>query len=148
MNRKSFIKNCGFACLGATAAATLLQSCAPAKISSGNIAGDYLIVSLQDFDLKSGEGKYYKKYLVVQNDLLKYPICVYRLNENEYTALWMRCTHQGAELQVFGDKLQCPAHGSEFTNKGDIQNGPADTMLRTFPVTIEKNHLKISLKAA
>jgi Rieske Fe-S protein len=148
MNRKSFLKNCGFACLGGGAAATFLQSCAPAKISSGNISRDYLIVSLKDFDMKSGEGKYFKKYLVVQNDLLKYPICVYRLNENEYTALWMRCTHQGAELQVFGDKLQCPAHGSEFTNKGDIQNGPADTMLRTFPVIIEKNQLKISLKAA
>jgi Rieske Fe-S protein len=59
----------------------------------------------------------------------------------------MRCTHQGAELQVFGDKLQCPAHGSEFSSKGAVQNGPADNTLRTFPVTIEKNQLKISLKA-
>ena len=59
----------------------------------------------------------------------------------------MQCTHQGAELQVFGDKLQCPAHGSEFTNKGIVQSGPAETKLRSFPVIIEANQLKISLKA-
>jgi Rieske Fe-S protein len=59
----------------------------------------------------------------------------------------MRCTHQGTELQVFGDKLQCPAHGSEFNSKGGVQNGPADTTLRTFPVEIKNNLLHISLKA-
>ncbi|WP_163599017.1 ubiquinol-cytochrome c reductase iron-sulfur subunit, partial [Klebsiella pneumoniae] len=42
---------------------------------------------------------------------------------------------------------QCPAHGSEFTNSGTVQGGPADRKLRTFPVTIEANKLKISLKA-
>jgi Rieske Fe-S protein len=83
----------------------------------------------------------------VQHDQLQYPICVYRLSENEYTALWMSCTHQGTELQVFGDKLQCPAHGSEFSNRGDIQNGPADKSLRIFPVKVETNQLLISLKA-
>jgi Rieske Fe-S protein len=59
----------------------------------------------------------------------------------------MRCTHQGTELQVFGDKLQCPAHGSEFNNSGAVQNGPADIKLRTFPVTLDNHQLKISLKA-
>jgi len=58
----------------------------------------------------------------------------------------MRCPHQGEELQVFGDRLECPAHGSEFNNKGIVQNGPADSNLRTFPVTIINNQLNISLK--
>lgn len=147
MDRKDFIKNCGFACMGGAAITALLQSCATTKIMSGKITGDDLIVPLSDFETKAGNEKHYKKYVVVQNDILQYPICVYRINENEYTALWMQCTHQGAELQVFGDKLQCPAHGSEFTNIGAVQSGPADKKLRTFPVTIEANQLKISLKA-
>ncbi|OSZ77175.1 hypothetical protein CAP36_12230 [Chitinophagaceae bacterium IBVUCB2] len=147
MDRKNFIKSCGFACIGGTAMAAVFQSCTSAKILSGQIAGDDLIVPFTDFETRAGNEKHFKKYIVVQNDLLQYPICVYRFNENEYTALWMRCTHQGAELQVFGDKLQCPAHGSEFSSKGAVQNGPADNTLRTFPVTIEKNQLKISLKA-
>jgi Rieske Fe-S protein len=142
MNRKEFIQHCGFACLGTI----VLQSCGTAKELSGTISGDDLVVSLADFETMAGKEKHFKKYIVVQNERLKHPICIYRFNENEYTALWMRCTHQGAELQVFGDKLQCPAHGSEFNNKGDIQNGPAAVALRSFPVSIDRDQLKISLK--
>lgn len=147
MNRKNFIKSCGFACIGGTAMIAAFQSCTSVKILNGQISGDDLIVPVTDFETRAGNERHFKKYIVLQNDLLQYPICLYRFNENQYTALWMRCTHQGAELQVFGDKLQCPAHGSEFSNKGTVQNGPADIVLRTFLVTIEKNHLKISLKA-
>lgn len=147
MDRKDFIKTCGFACLGGAAITTVLQGCTSTKIMSGKITGDDLIVPISDFETRAGNETHYKKYIVVQNEILKYPICVYRNNESEYTALWMRCTHQGAELQVFGDKLQCPAHGSEFNNKGGVQNGPADIKLRTFAIIIENNQLKISLKA-
>ena len=147
MDRKDFIKSCGYACMGGAAITTFLQGCTAAKILDGKIAGDDLIVPLADFQTKAGNEKHYKKYVVVRNEILQYPICVYRHNENEYSALWMRCTHQGAELQVFGDKLQCPAHGSEFGNKGEVQNGPADNKLRTFTVIIDQNQLKISLKA-
>jgi Rieske Fe-S protein len=48
---------------------------------------------------------------------------------------------------VFGDKLQCPAHGSEFNQAGAVTTGPAENSLRTFPVIVEANQLKISLKA-
>jgi Rieske Fe-S protein len=90
---------------------------------------------------------FFKKYVIIQNDILKFPICVYRINENQYSALWMRCTHQGTELQVFGEKLQCPAHGSEFDNTGAVQSGPAELNLRTFKVSPVEKQLRISLKA-
>ena len=147
MDRKDFIKNCGFACVGGIGMTGLLQSCTSTKQLSGKITGNDIIVPVRDFETRNGKNIYFKKYLVIHNVILQYPICVYRFNENEYAALWMRCTHQGTELQVFGDKLQCPAHGSEFDNRGGIQNGPADAKLRTFPVTIERDQIKISLKA-
>jgi Rieske Fe-S protein len=144
MERKEFIKVCGFACLGGSfLTSMILESCSSAKIISGNISDSDLIVPISSFLTKDNS---YRKYIVVHHEKLSYPVCVYRFNENEYSALFMRCTHQGAELQVFGDKLQCPAHGSEFNDKGLVQNGPADTNLRTFPVTIQKNQLNISLK--
>ncbi|CAN5624805.1 Rieske (2Fe-2S) protein [soil metagenome] len=143
MNRKIFIKNCGFACVGG-AITLLFPGCSTvSKIVNGKIIADDLVVEVADF--KNSKGRY-KNYLIVEHDILRYPVCVYRFDENNYSALFMRCTHQGAELQVFGDKLQCPAHGSEFNNHGTMQNGPADTNLRTFPVTIENKQLKISLK--
>jgi len=95
MDRKEFIKNCGFACLGG---ATLLQSCSSSKLLSGKIAGDDIIIAVSDFETRNGKNIYFKKYIVVQNEILQYPICIYRKNESEYTALWMRCTHQGTEL--------------------------------------------------
>ena len=58
----------------------------------------------------------------------------------------MKCAHQGAELQASGDVLQCPAHGSEFNNKGIVTNGPASTNLRTFTVTVTNNELFIDLR--
>ena len=147
MDRKKFIKTCVYTCMCGSVLSTVLQSCTASKILSGNIIGDNLIVALKDFEANSDNDKQYKKYVIVQNELLQFPICVYRFNENEYHALWMRCTHQGNELQVFGDKLQCPAHGSEFDNTGIVRNGPADRSLRTFPVTVNNKQLKISLKA-
>jgi len=147
MDRKNFIKSCGLACVGAIGMTTLLQGCNTTKILSGKIIADDLVVPISDFETRNGSNTYFKKYIVVHNDMLQYPICVYRINEKEYSALWMQCTHQGTELQVFGDRLQCPAHGSEFDNRGGAQTGPADKKLRTFPISIEKDQIKISLKA-
>jgi len=147
MNRKAFIKSCGLACVGGAGMAAVMQGCSSTKILSGKINADDLVVSISDFETRNGNNTYFKKYIVVHNEILQYPICIYRFSENEYAALWMRCTHQGTELQVFGDKLQCPAHGSEFDHAGLVQNGPADIKLRSFPVTVEKTQIKISLKS-
>lgn len=121
----------------------MLESCSNTKTISGTIVDSDLVVPLSAFLTKGNE---YRKYVVVHHDKLKYPICVYRFSADQYSALLMRCPHQGAELQVFGDRLQCPAHGSEFSDKGAVQNGPADTNLRTFPITINNNQINISLK--
>jgi nitrite reductase/ring-hydroxylating ferredoxin subunit len=143
MERKEFIRSCGYACLGGTLLGSILAACKSASMISGSIVSSDLIVPVASFLKKD---KTWRQYVVVHNEQLDYPVCVYRLSADQYTALFMRCPHQGAELQVFGDKLQCPAHGSEFSNKGVVENGPADTNLRTFPVTIQNEQIKISLK--
>lgn len=146
MNRKDFLKQCGLGCLGVAGMATALTGCST-KLFAGKIEGDELIVPLKDFETHAGKETHYKKYIVVYNEQLQHPICVYRFSGADYSALWMQCTHQGAELQVFGDKLQCPAHGSEFSSTGEVQNGPADKKLRSFPITMATDHIRISLKA-
>lgn len=146
MDRRKFITTGCINCISGGLMLSLLDSCSTAKISTATILGSDMIVLMTDFEINKGDAKEFKKYLVVQNDKLQYPVCIYRFDENNYQALWMRCTHQGTELQVFGDKLQCPAHGSEFSNHGKVENGPASTSLRTFPVTITNDQLKISLK--
>ena len=142
MERKEFIKTCGFACLGGLFLGSVLEGCSGSKIIAGTMDQSGLLVPLSAF----ARGSSYRKYIVVTHEKLQYPVCVYRLAGQQYSALLMRCTHQGAELQVFGDRLECPAHGSQFDNTGRVKNGPADTNLRTFPVTVQNNTIHISLK--
>lgn len=146
MNRRKFLSATCLGCMSGGVMVSLLESCGTSKMATGNIEGSDLVVPLNDFEINKNGRVSYKNYLVLNNDKLNYPICVFRFDENKYEALLMKCTHQGAELQVFGDKLQCPAHGSEFTNKGKVESGPANTPLRSFPVTITNKQLKISLR--
>lgn len=146
MNRKEFLKTCGFGCIAGITGVTLLESCSSSLAMTKEIIGSDILLPIDDFEIKYNGKIKYKKYIIIQNDLLKFPICVYRFDTENYTAILMECTHQGAELQVYGDKLQCSAHGSEFNNKGIVEDGPATTDLRNFPILIENNILKISLK--
>jgi len=149
MDRKTFITSCGFLCAAGTGGMmSLIQSCAGSRMVSGTIAGEFLVVSLDAFISENKDGVTYRNYIVVNHENLQYPVCVYRFTEKEYSALLMKCTHQGNELTVYGDKLHCAAHGSEFDKKGIVTTGPSVQPLRTFPVHIENNQLKISLKAS
>ena len=143
MKRKTFIKSCGYTCFGGGLLSSILQSCVPSRIVTANIEGDHISIPLKHFKSNDSANP---NYVIVKNNKLHFPICVYQLADNSYSALVMRCTHKGAELQVFGNKLQCPAHGSEFENTGKVTHGPADKNLRTLPVTIHQDHLNISLK--
>ena len=103
-------------------------------------------MSKDEFEIKQRGSTAYRSFIIVLNDALQYPICVYRFKEEKYIALWMQCTHQGTELQASGDFLQCPAHGSEFNNKGEVTHGPANDNLRAFAVTVSNNDLFIDLR--
>jgi Rieske Fe-S protein len=146
MDRRKFISTGCISCLSGGLLLSVMESCSASRIINASIMDADLIVPLKHFS-KGKDNNGFKNYLVVQNDKLQYPICIYRVNENTYHALLMKCTHQGATLQVFGDKLQCPAHGSEFNNTGSVASGPAANPLRSLPVTITNQELKISLRA-
>lgn len=145
MDRRDFMRSCGYACLSGIAVTTILQSCATTKIVSGSIDQSELVIDLADFEQVKKKQSSFRKYLIVRNESLQFPLAIYRFSETEYTALYLKCTHQGAELQVFGDKIQCPAHGSEFSNRGAVESGPATEKLREFAVRIDNKQLKISL---
>jgi Rieske Fe-S protein len=145
MNRKEFVWRCA-SCLGLTALSTLLPACAATKYIDAAIDGPDLLVPANSFEEmdKSGNKKLLP-YVVAQNGKLEYPVAVFRFSDTDYSALLMRCTHQGTELQIFGDRLQCPAHGSEFSNRGVLRNGPADANLRIFPVKVEGTVVRVNL---
>lgn len=145
MDRRSFLITGCAACVGAGSVLTLVSGCGAASMGAV-IEGSDLVVPMTAFEIVAGGKTTFRNVVTVRHDILQYPIAVYRFSATEYSALFMRCTHQGTELQAFGDALECPAHGSEFDDRGNVTHGPAAAGLRRFPVTPENDHVRISLK--
>ncbi|RYE02317.1 MAG: hypothetical protein EOP50_00315, partial [Sphingobacteriales bacterium] len=94
MNRRHFLKQGCTACLSFTVVGALLSSCTSTKYISGELNKDGLTVSKDDFRVKQKGGTAYSSFIIIRNDALQFPICLFRLSETEYSALWMKCSHQ------------------------------------------------------
>ncbi len=57
------------------------------------------------------------------------PTAVIRTGPSSYSALNLRCTHQGVTVERMGDSWNCPAHGSQFAFAGGLERGPAQSPL-------------------
>lgn len=124
MDRKEFIKTCGMFCLGTVGMSALMQSCATTHYYAANeLSGQYIKVKLTEFTLNKNQQAVNRRYVLVRSEQLKFPIFLYKISNSEYSALWMECTHMGAELSAHGDYLVCPAHGSEFDKTGQVMQG-------------------------
>lgn len=144
MDRRKFIRHSCAACLAGSTLAAVISSCSPTRYAGGKLGKDGIHIDINEFKEKGNER--FRLFIVVRNQALQFPIYVYRFSATEYSALWMQCSHQGAELQASGERLQCSAHGSEFDNKGTVKTGPASRNLRNFPVSVEGNQLFIDLR--
>lgn len=140
MNRKEFIKTCGLTCAGAAAFSTLLQSCARSGSVQTTETGGQITLKRTAFT-----GETQREFVLVRSDKYVFPIGVYKFDEENYSALLMECTHRGCELEPQGDVLYCPCHGSEFSNKGEVKNPPAQENLKTFQVKTDKENIYILL---
>jgi Rieske Fe-S protein len=66
-------------------------------------------------------------------------IYVLALADGTYAALSPICTHRGCTVDVAGDHLLCPCHGSMYDRDGSVMRGPAERALRRFPTSLEVN---------
>lgn len=145
MKRKHFIQQCGLACAGGGMLMALLQSCATQKSVTAVYVNNKLTIPLAAFYSGSAEEKKWNRTTIVRHEKVDFPIVVYRLKENEYRAYLLRCTHQGSELNVYGDLITCNAHGSEFSNNGQVLQGPAESPLQSYTVTADNQNVYIRI---
>jgi Rieske Fe-S protein len=145
MERRNFIKQCGtvgFSCLGLS---VLLNSCAGVHHVTGVENNNSVQLSKSEFIVLKNDKTSFRKYIIMRVENSNFPIVIYRFSETDFKALLLRCTHQSNELNVNGDLITCSAHGSEFTNKGEVVQGPAEQSLKSFPITIDKNNIYLQL---
>lgn len=146
MDRRTFTKSC-IVCLSGALISPVLSGCQSTHYASGTVEPNGLSVSKSEFTYLKKDKPMIRQYIIVRNDKLEFPIYLYRFSDAEYSALLMKCTHQGNELQASGDHLNCPAHGSEFNNKGIVGQGPAENNLRSFKVSGDNEKIFIDLRS-
>jgi nitrite reductase/ring-hydroxylating ferredoxin subunit len=75
-------------------------------------------------------------------------IAIARVSDAVY-AFGDTCTHQGcslAEGELEGTTVTCPCHGSQFdVTSGDVLHGPAREPVRSYPVRLEENELRVEV---
>ncbi len=146
MNRKRFISTCGAYCLGGLGISTLIESCASSNYYAAHgVENNRLVVNRSEFTYIKGKAEEQRSFILVKNEKLEFPICIYRLSETEYTALYLQCTHQGCEVHPYPDYLVCPCHGSEYSNRGKVLQPPAENSLKQFEVLTEGENIVIQL---
>ncbi len=145
MERKAFLKQCGKLCLGGLLAGELLQSCTGTYFAVGSFEQNQLVLNKSEFVISANGKNKFRKYVLLRHEKLPYPIYVYRLNDNTYSALYMECSHNSCELTPHGDFLICPCHGSEFSNVGRVLNPPAENDLRSFKINHDNEKIYIQL---
>jgi Rieske Fe-S protein len=70
------------------------------------------------------------------------------LEVREFVVLSAICTHQGCTVDIQGQQLVCPCHGSTYDRRGQVLRGPAERPLATLPAVVVNGVLEIRVRGA
>ena len=73
------------------------------------------------------------------------PLFVLRIADRRYAVLSPICTHRGCTVELAGERLRCPCHGSTYDRQGAVLIGPAERALTRLAVTVDDDRLTIDL---
>lgn len=145
MKRRNFIKNCCCVAVGASLTSALLQSCAGIYYATFSSKANEVRVAKTQFQYQKKEKVIQRKFVLLKLPSYGFPICLYQLSDDVYSASLLKCTHRGCELNVGGGIYTCPCHGSEFSNTGKVLEGPANQDLQTFQTKHDHENIYIYL---
>ena len=137
MERREFIKKSTITCLTCLGVSALMESCKTAYYAPTIKDKNRLVVKRTDYSQHN--------FVLIKDERFPAPIYLTKINENEYSALLMLCTHKGCELNAVNNYLVCPCHGSEFSNTGKVTQSPAEKDLQKFITTSDSENIYIHL---
>jgi cytochrome b6-f complex iron-sulfur subunit len=139
MDRREFVLRCSGA-----GAALMLGGCVamvthPVPVVDGRVA-----LSLADYpDLATPTGA-----IKIQPARSADPLFVLAQPGGKFIAVSPICTHRGCTVDVQGERLVCPCHGSTYDRSGVVLRGPAQRPLRSYAVSRRGDILTIDLAEA
>jgi nitrite reductase/ring-hydroxylating ferredoxin subunit len=66
----------------------------------------------------------------------EHPVFVLALGGQRFAALSPICTHLGCTVEIQGERLVCPCHGSTYDRQGRVLRGPAERALQAYPLRV------------
>lgn len=142
MQRRAFIRQCGLFCAGGILLSGLADGCTPVYYAASQLEENKISVKRSEFTDPKGKQR---PFVVIRNEKLGFPVCVYYFGGNDFIALSTECTHSSCEVQPNKTSLVCPCHGSEFSNRGKVLNPPAEKDLRNYFVSTDHENIYVHL---
>ena len=136
LDRRGFVSACA-----SCAAALLLGGCAslvthPVPVSAGHIR--LRLSAYPELGTRDGA-------IRIQPDGVADPLYVLATGDGAFTVVSPICTHLGCTVDVHGERLVCPCHGSTYDRAGNVLKGPAQRALTRYPTAVSGDELTITL---
>lgn len=142
-SRRDLLKGLGVAIAGGM----LLEACAQTGSSvppaNSSMCGANLCIDLND----SANAALTKVDGALLVDSSRDTIMVVRVSDATVIALSAICTHAGCSMDFVpaSHLINCPCHGSQFDEDGQVVRGPARRALKTYAATLANNIITITL---
>jgi Rieske Fe-S protein len=140
--RREFLKDSCTACLGTAFLGltfSTLSSCSSLPIYKTDLSKKRVDVPLTNFA---------ESNLVIVRDVqVPYDILLVKKSEQEYTAIYMKCTHRENPVTATKSGLFCSEHGSAFDLDGKVTKEPATEPLKKFKTELADSHISIDLNS-
>jgi cytochrome b6-f complex iron-sulfur subunit len=113
-----------------------LGACVPGP---RDVAGGWVEVKLADYPALREVGG----HAAVERPEAFLDAVVFQSSEGCYGAVWRVCTHGACNVDYVPDehRLECPCHGSRFSEEGQVLRGPAARPLFAYDVAREGDSL-------
>lgn len=147
MNRRNFIKSTCTACAMGIGLAQFFESCSTNKyVSNFNLQANTITLKKNVFVQLKKEKSIEHTFVLVKPESLPFPIAIYKTTTGGYASYFLKCTHQGCELNAYESAMVCPCHGAEFNVRGEVTQGPAEINLKQFVTTHDAENIYVQIQ--
>ena len=151
--RRNFLKGLTGGILAGTVALPILQACTPTSVplppdNTGATIDANGRVTVDVSDLTANNPAKVAPGVTGPDN---FPVMITFVSAGTYTALSMKCTHQGCQVdsQLSSGDIHCSCHGSMFHLDGSLDNGKTLTVtsaLPTYPLDYDASSNSVKVK--